>query len=77
MKLKTFLIINAIPAVIVGILLVLIPTTLVRLFGLSPDSGMDIDGQLYGSEFILMGLIAWFARNITEPKTQRGLSQLS
>jgi len=62
---------NAIIAVIVGILLIIIPSTIVRFFGMTPDQGMDLDGQLYGSELILMGLVAWFARDITELKYQR------
>jgi Ca2+/Na+ antiporter len=73
MKIKTFMILNAIPAVIIGVLLVIIPRTLVSLFGLTPGPGVDIDGQLYGSELILMGLICWFARNISEPRYQRGI----
>ena len=71
MRLKTFMIINAIIAVIVGILLILIPSTIVRFFGMTPDQGMDLDGQLYGSELILMGLVAWFARDISELKYER------
>ena len=59
------------PAVLVGILLVIIPRTIVRFFGLTADTGIDLDGQLYGSEFILMGLVAWFARDITELKYER------
>jgi hypothetical protein len=65
------MIINAILAVIAGMLLILIPSTIVRFFGMSPDTGMDLDGQLYGSELILMGLVAWFARDITDLKYER------
>ncbi|NJD60282.1 MAG: hypothetical protein FIA98_12885, partial [Anaerolineae bacterium] len=74
MKLRTFLIINAVVAVIVGIILVLIPRTVVRWFGLPAETGMDIDNQFYGSELILMGLVCWFARNIMEAKYQRGIT---
>ncbi len=73
MRLKTFMIINTVVAVIVGILLVAVPSLLIRALGLPLDKGMDLDGQLYGSELILMGLVAWFARNITDHKTQRGI----
>ncbi len=71
MRLKTFMIINAIIAVIVGILLIFIPSMIVQFFGLPADRGMDLDGQLYGSELILMGLVAWFARDISELKYER------
>ncbi len=71
MRLKTFMIINAIIAVIVGLLMIFIPSMIVQLFGLPADRGMDLDGQLYGSELILMGLVAWFARDITELKYER------
>jgi hypothetical protein len=74
MKLRTFLIINAVVAVIVGIILVLIPRIVGGWFGLSAETGMDIDNQFYGSELILMGLVCWFARDITEAKYQRGIT---
>lgn len=74
MKLRDFLIVSGILAIIAGILLVLIPRTVSGWFGLPPDSGMDIDNQFYGSELILMGLVCWVARNITEAKYQRGLT---
>ncbi len=71
MRLKTFMIINAILAAIVGLLLIFIPSAIVRFFGLTPDAGMDLDGQLYGSELILMGLVAWFARDISDFRYER------
>ncbi len=71
MRLKGFMIVNAIIAVIVGLLLIFIPSAIVQFFGLPADRGMDLDGQLYGSELILMGLIAWFARDITELRYER------
>jgi Ca2+/Na+ antiporter len=74
MKLRTFLIVNTVVAVIVGIILVIIPRTVVRWFGLPAETTMDIDNQLYGSELILMGLVCWIARNITEVKYQRGIT---
>ena len=41
---------------------------LTRVSGLPPVGGMEINGQLYRSELILMGLVAWFTRNITDPR---------
>lgn len=73
MRFRTFLIINAILAVIIGALLVLIPSILIRYFGLAPDSGMDVDGALFGSMLILMGLVAWFSRDVTDAKAQMAL----
>jgi len=73
MRLKNFMIINAIAAVIVGILLVVVPSLLIKALGLPLDQGMDLDGQLYGSELILMVLVCWFARNISDYRTQRGI----
>lgn len=71
MRLKTFMVVNAIVAVIVGLLLIFIPSAIMRMFGMTPDQGMDLDGQLFGSELILMGLVAWFARDISELKYER------
>jgi len=73
MRLRNFLIINAVIAVIVGILLVVIPRTVSGWFGLPANAGINIDNTFYGSELILMGLVCWFARSLTEAKYQRGL----
>ncbi len=73
MKLRTFLAINAVVAVIVGLLLIFIPHDVVRWFGLALDKGIDVDGQLYGSTLILMGLVCWVARDITESRIQRNI----
>jgi Ca2+/Na+ antiporter len=74
MKLKIFMVINAICALIAGIILVVVPTLMVNGFGLTPAANkMAIGGQLYGSELILVGLIAWFARNITDRRNQRNI----
>jgi hypothetical protein len=73
MRLKNFLMVNAVIAVVVGILMIFIPSIIVQFFGLPADNGVDLDGQLYGSELILMGLVAWVAREITELKHQRSI----
>ncbi len=65
--------INAVVAVIVGLLLIFIPHDVVRWFGLTLDKGIDLDGQLYGSTLILMGLVCWVARDITEHRFQRNI----
>jgi Ca2+/Na+ antiporter len=71
MRLRIFFIVNAICALIAGIILVVVPTFMVNGFGLTPAaSKMAIGGQLYGSELILMALVAWVARNIADRKTQ-------
>jgi Ca2+/Na+ antiporter len=74
MRLRYFLIVNAVCALIAGIILVVVPTFMVNGFGLTPAANkMAIGGQLYGSELILMALVAWFARNITDRRTQTNI----
>jgi len=73
MKLKSFMITNALAAAIVCILLVVMPSLLIKALGLPLENGMDLDGQLWGSELILMALICWFTRNISDYRAQRGI----
>ncbi len=73
MRFRIVLIIDAILSVIIGALLVIIPSVLIRYFGLSADSHMDVDGALFGSMLILIGLVAWFARDVTDAHAQMAI----
>jgi Ca2+/Na+ antiporter len=73
MKLSIFMITNAILAFAAGIILVFVPSLMINGFGITLDNSTRLVGQFYGSELILMGLVAWFARDIKDPKAARGV----
>jgi hypothetical protein len=73
MKLSIFMISNAILAFAAGIILVFVPSIMINGFGITLDNSTRLVAQFYGSELILMGLIAWFAREVKDPRSARGV----
>lgn len=68
MKIKTLFIINAVIAVIYGICFLLIPSRVLALYGLAAGPAEALLGQFFGVALLGIGLITWFARNVTDPK---------
>jgi len=73
MKLSYLLIFNAIVALVYGISLVLIPATVAELHGITPSPGTNLVGQFFGVTLIGIGLLVWFARNVTDPVARRAI----
>ncbi|HSG43287.1 MAG TPA: hypothetical protein VLA72_09040 [Anaerolineales bacterium] len=63
MKLSTLMIIKAVIVIFFGIGFILMPTTVMSLFGLTLNPGGALITQLYGASFILLGILMWSARN--------------
>lgn len=73
MKLSYLLIFNAIVALGYGISFVLIPATVAGLHGITPSPGTNLAGQFFGVTLIGIGLLVWFARNVTDPVARRAI----
>jgi hypothetical protein len=66
MKIKTLFIINAVIAVVYGVCFVLIPSRVLLLYGLVAGPAEALLSQFFGIALIGIGLITWFARNVTD-----------
>jgi uncharacterized membrane protein YfcA len=73
MKLSNLLIINAIIALIYGIGELLIPATMFSLYGVTHSPSASLMAQYFGLSLIAIGLLVWFARNVTDSKAQRAI----
>ena len=73
MKLKTLLVFNAIAALVYGAGFVLVPATVLTLYGATVSPSANLVGQLFGVTLIGIGLICWLARNVTDPGAQRAI----
>jgi hypothetical protein len=74
MKLKHLFILNAFVSCLSGSRAVLMPVTMVSLFGVTPGSAVVFMAQYAGLGSIAMGLIAWFARNVKDDDAQRAIT---
>lgn len=73
MKLSNLLVINAIIALVYGIAFVLVPATVLSIYGMTPNPGMSLAGQFFGVALIGIGLVTWFARNVADSAAQRAI----
>jgi hypothetical protein len=73
MRLRTFLIVDAVIASVFGLVLLLIPTLLGALYGISLNPGGTMVGQLFGTALLGFGVINWLMRNSTEGHAVRAV----
>ncbi len=74
MKFSTLMSIKAVICLFFGVGEVLIPTTLMSLYGVTLDPGGAFMAQLFGQAFFLLGLLLWLMRNTTEASTVKAFS---
>ena len=73
MKFSNLLLVNAVVALAYGVGLVLLPSTLLSMYGVTPGPAVNLASQLFGVELLHVGLICWFARNVSDGTAQRAL----
>ena len=73
MRLSSFLIFNAVIALVFGIGFVLVPGAMGTLYGMTPGPEVNLAGQFFGVELIAVGLLCWLARNVSDSAAQRAM----
>ena len=73
MKYSNLLVVNAVVALLYGVGLVLLPSTVLSLYGVTPGPAVNLASQLFGVELLHVGLICWFARNVSDGPAQRAI----
>lgn len=73
MKLKWLFIFNAIATILFGLGSVLLPKTLMTLFGSTLTPAGVLMMQYGGAWLIGIGLLAWFARNSADSQARRAI----
>lgn len=64
MKLKTFLIVNAIASCLFGIVALLAPAQALSLFGVESNPVISMLARFSGLGSVALGLVPWFSRNM-------------
>ena len=73
MNFRTLLTTNAIVALVYAIGLLLAPTALLTLYGMTSGPSEQLMARFFGVALVSVGLLTWFARNITDPNTHRAI----
>ena len=74
MKFNNLLVLNAVLGLIFGIGFVLMPGTVVNLYGVTPNPAVNLVGQFFGTELIAIGLLSWLARNVMDKEAQGAIT---
>jgi hypothetical protein len=72
MKLSNMYLLSTAVAFIFALGLLLGPTTILQLFGLTTGNTEKLLAQLFGAALGGFGLLSWFARGFSDPKAQEG-----
>ena len=73
MKLRTFMAIAAVLALVFGLAFILIPAQLMSLYGVTLEAGGQWVGRYLGSAFLGIGVLTWLARNATQGEALRAI----
>jgi hypothetical protein len=73
MKLRNLFILNAVLAFGFGVGFLLLPGTMVELYGMESTQSANLLGQLFGVELIAVGLLCWFVRGISDAAALRAI----
>jgi hypothetical protein len=73
MKFSTVVIINAVVALVYGIALVLLPGTVLSIYGITPGPAVNLASQLIGVEMIHIAVICWLARRVSDGAAQKAI----
>ena len=73
MKLKTLMIINAIVAIVFGVIFVIVPAQVYSLYDITANEQLIYMGRLFGGTLIGFALLTWMARNATDSDARRAI----
>jgi len=73
MKLSTFFILRGIVALGYALTLLAIPGTMLSLYGITPDPGVNLMTLFLGVELVAVGLICLSARNFSDMSVVRAI----
>jgi len=73
MSYRILFILNALVAVALGIGALVVPTLALQQIGVDEYASTKLILQFFGTGLLTMGLLIWFAKDVTDPATQRGL----
>ena len=73
MKFKNLLILTSLLTLAFGVGFVLIPGSVLSLYGIDSDTGVNIIARAYGGALIAIGLLTWFSRDVDDSAALRAM----
>ena len=66
--------INSFIAVLLGLGFLVVPGSILDLFGVDEYGATRLISQLFGTALLGLGLLLWFAKDVTEANLQKGMA---
>jgi hypothetical protein len=73
MNYRTLLLLNSLIAFLFGAAFLIVPTMAITQFGVDNYASTKMLAQFFGTAMIALGLILWFAKDVTDESVQRGI----
>ena len=73
MSYKVVFVINALVALVFGVAFLVVPTMALKQFGVDEYASTKLVLQFFGTGLLTIGLLAWFAKNVTDAGVQKGM----
>ena len=74
MSYRLLFILNALVAVAFGVGFLAVPTMALQRFGVDEYSSTRLILQFFGTGLLTIGLLAWFAKDVSDAGAQKGMS---
>jgi hypothetical protein len=73
MRLRTLLLIGGLLALGFGLGFLIAPHALLRLYGIAPDPAIALMSRFFAAALLQVGLVLYLIRDVSDPRTQRGV----
>ena len=73
MSYKWLFVLNALVAFVFGVAFLVVPVMALQRFGVDEYASTRLVLQFFGTSLLTVGLLAWFAKNISDESMQKGM----
>jgi hypothetical protein len=73
MKLRVLLIINAVVILVYAVGALLVPATMLMMYGMTPGAGEQLMTRFFGVSMLALGLLSWLVRNSLDAGVRRAV----
>ena len=73
MNYRIMLLVNALIAVLLGLGFLIVPNRILTQFGVDGYAATKLISQFFGTAMLGLGLLLWFAKDVTDANLQKGM----
>ena len=74
MKFRIMFLINALIAALLGLGFLAVPDRILGQFGVDAYAATKLAAQFFGTVMLALGLLLWFAKDVTQENLQKGMA---